>query len=672
MSNVLKKPIHILCIMLCVAALPAALSCVMPAPLVPPAAPRVPPPQSAQETTAPALPPEAQQAFDRGLKAVQQQEWGLATRSFSDAQTTAPYASTVLFNLGVAHAKAGHELPAIAWLHASLAVTPHTPNAEAIRAEIERLKKVTREKMNTIFQTAIAAAQQLETRQPLHPRSDKERALDSISTSQAFVGDIDAALATSKLAGSQEKSSELSSTHWRWFAYGLTQDGDLERAREALKHVTEAKDQDDVWESIFHKMQGSGDLEAARTAAQNIQDAKKRGALLRTLRSAVLRKIVDQNAEKGEFDFAPVEELLPLLGYDSSRVYLLLSMAEWQGKFKDVKGKNQTINRALSLARSAQKTDDRASMLASVAETLLAMGDLSSAKTLARESLASGAPAWGDEFHEKELANIQVIHSNVAVMAHAILGNVSEALTLIRGIKSHAYAPDAKDNALAGLVYTQAMSGDLKGAKKTAAIAASIFDNLAKDDLDGDTGRVQVWLARAQLQKGDPIGAFETLKGSRVADRDFAGACGKIFDHLMAKGEVSKAMEVAKLIGEVARRKENVRDLEGAAKEYVRAMGRIQMHAAAGDKAGKSEAAQVTTHFVHAANWIALAIEVSTAERTGDLEKALKDAAEGKSWWAKTARERINNLAGVAETQGRTLNKIGVLERKNGQERGGK
>ncbi len=221
MLNVMNKFIYTLLIMLCVAALPAA----------------------AQERTAPALPPDAQQAFDRGLKAVKQQEWGLATRYFSDAQKTAPYASTVLFNLGLAHARAGHELPAIAWLHAYLAVTPQAPNAEAIRAEIERLKTVMRGKMNAIFQTAITAAQQLR-------EIEKYRGFLSIAGCQADVGDVEGAIATWKLDNPQGETSRLSNLYWSAFSKALIRAGDLEGAQEALKNVTETEDQMEVTKLI--------------------------------------------------------------------------------------------------------------------------------------------------------------------------------------------------------------------------------------------------------------------------------------------------------------------------------------------------------------------------------------------------------------------------------------
>lgn len=291
MLNVMNRSIHTLLIMLCAAVLLAA----------------------AQETAAPpALPPEAQQAFDRGLMAVQLQEWGLAIRYFSDAQKTAPHASTVLFNLGLAHARAGHELPAIAWLHAYLDATPQAPNAEAIRAEIERLKTVLRGKMNAIFQTAIDAVQQLD------PPGDRWLVIDTIALYRAYTGDVEGAIATRKLADVQLKETpKLSSKYWSIFACQLISYGDLERAQEALKNVTEAEDQMEVARTKKHY---------ANSGERVVLDWNTRADMFSTGGTATsdLEKALEDAAEaKGQF--AHVGKTA------RDRIQNLLDVASWLG-----------------------------------------------------------------------------------------------------------------------------------------------------------------------------------------------------------------------------------------------------------------------------------------------------------------------------------------------------
>jgi len=90
------------------------------------------------------LSPEAQQSFDRGMAAAQQKDWNTAIAEFSAAQKLAPNEPRVLFNLGLAHEKAGHTVDALLWFATYLKVAPDAPNAPVIRKEIERLSHADR------------------------------------------------------------------------------------------------------------------------------------------------------------------------------------------------------------------------------------------------------------------------------------------------------------------------------------------------------------------------------------------------------------------------------------------------------------------------------------------------------------------------------------------------
>jgi len=95
-------------------------------------------PATAQSTS---LSPQAQNAFDHGLAAAQQQDWQLAVRYFLDAQQADPDASQIWFILGLASAKLpGHEFRAIAWFKAYLLANPNANNATAVQAQITQLE----------------------------------------------------------------------------------------------------------------------------------------------------------------------------------------------------------------------------------------------------------------------------------------------------------------------------------------------------------------------------------------------------------------------------------------------------------------------------------------------------------------------------------------------------
>jgi hypothetical protein len=105
--------------------------------------------------------PEAQAAFDRGLAAVDQQQWGIAARHFGGAQRLGGSDPRILLNLGLAHAKANQELHGILWLNAYLDAAPDAANAKAVREEIGRLKQQLRVKIDKILSAARSAADKL-------------------------------------------------------------------------------------------------------------------------------------------------------------------------------------------------------------------------------------------------------------------------------------------------------------------------------------------------------------------------------------------------------------------------------------------------------------------------------------------------------------------------------
>ena len=97
------------------------------------------------------LSPQAQNAFDRGLAAAQQQDWQLAVRYFLDAQQADPDESQIWFNLGLASAKLpGHEFRAIAWFKAYLLANPNANNAPAIRSQVRQLEVALESRLSKI------------------------------------------------------------------------------------------------------------------------------------------------------------------------------------------------------------------------------------------------------------------------------------------------------------------------------------------------------------------------------------------------------------------------------------------------------------------------------------------------------------------------------------------
>ena len=199
----------------------------------------------------PPLPPEAQALVNQGQRAADQGAWDVAISFFNDAIDKADNDPRIYYSLGVAHDKAGHELPAAGWLQAYLIARPTAPNAAAVRQEIDRLDKLALTEQNRIFTLALETARQI-------PVSNiRWNRLGCIVECQAQAGDLAGAQATeAELEELSEAASHPSpgepdniqvmsrdycrSVLWDYYVRYLAEVGDLDDARAALANITQA------------------------------------------------------------------------------------------------------------------------------------------------------------------------------------------------------------------------------------------------------------------------------------------------------------------------------------------------------------------------------------------------------------------------------------------------
>src|SRR5208283_3205833 len=239
--------------------------------------------QTESAEAADSVPPEAQAAFDRGLHAVQMGDWSLALRYFAEGRKVAPNSPAIALNLGIAYAKAGYDQLAIAWLHAYLAANPQSSRAAAVRQEIGRLTAEAKKKLETLFETAIAAENQTNT--------DHASAIYWIARGQAEAGLLDDALSTmGSLAGSKDQyfrdrsAKEGTAEVLMAFANTMAEAGDPQRAAEALSRIAatgcnlaELIGYDSSWEAISSKFVQLKDFDRAWRAAKQIPGIEERG-----------------------------------------------------------------------------------------------------------------------------------------------------------------------------------------------------------------------------------------------------------------------------------------------------------------------------------------------------------------------------------------------------------
>ncbi len=200
-------------------------------------------------------------AFERGLGAVEIEDWAGAIQEFGQARRADPYFPPVLANLGLSHEKAGHPLAAIAWFRAYLAAVPAAGNAVSVRTEISRLEDgvdaTVKQSLENAWSRALA-------------KSNRE-VMRGILRSRAVLGDAEGALT---LARTVDPGLLPESEAWSLFAVGRARAGEAARFEDALQHVTGARDWDEAWRAVGYSRIAEMDLRGAGDAAMRIQDSK--------------------------------------------------------------------------------------------------------------------------------------------------------------------------------------------------------------------------------------------------------------------------------------------------------------------------------------------------------------------------------------------------------------
>lgn len=146
------------------------------------------------------MPQEAKAEYDLGNAAFDEKNWDSAIQHFTAARKLDERNPKILFNLGLSHSQAGHELPAVAWLEAYLVLVPNDTKAGAIRKEITRLTAVAESKASKILKAAQDACDQLDENDSWG-EEEKHYLLKSLADAYLFVGNDARAVATMNRAG---------------------------------------------------------------------------------------------------------------------------------------------------------------------------------------------------------------------------------------------------------------------------------------------------------------------------------------------------------------------------------------------------------------------------------------------------------------------------------------
>lgn len=102
--------------------------------------------------------------YNAGVEAAEREDWRVAIAYFTAAQQRAHLVPRYMYNLGLAHARAGHEVAAIAWLAAYLVAAPDAPNRTAVWEQIHQLETTAQANIDVLWRRAGEAADALPVR----------------------------------------------------------------------------------------------------------------------------------------------------------------------------------------------------------------------------------------------------------------------------------------------------------------------------------------------------------------------------------------------------------------------------------------------------------------------------------------------------------------------------
>jgi hypothetical protein len=101
---------------------------------------------------------DAEGSYRAGLEAAERGDWRAAIAHFTAAHQQAHLVPRYLYNLGLAHARAGHEAAALAWFAAYQAAAPDATNRPAVWEQIRGLEASTQRGIDQLWSAAEKAA----------------------------------------------------------------------------------------------------------------------------------------------------------------------------------------------------------------------------------------------------------------------------------------------------------------------------------------------------------------------------------------------------------------------------------------------------------------------------------------------------------------------------------
>ena len=427
------------------------------------------------------LPPQAQEAIDKGIIAAKVPDYLLAIRYFNDARRTAPQAPVVYLNLGLAESRvSGRELRAIAWFGAYLAALPEAPNAAAVKQQIAVLLVKNESDLARVLDSLQAAA--------LQTHSDSRASnLADVAALWARAGDIEAAT----------KLGSVYNAARRAIAEAQLRSGDAAAAQSTASAIPSPDERITLEIAIVEARVAAGDTAGAReslaaaekTAAAALGFSNKAHAY--TAIGAIYTRLGDRAAAQASYLVAM--NTADRFGSDASgKAKLLADLSDAQLRTGEVSAGRATLSAARTVAEALKDEWQKARALTEIAEVQVRSGDWEEALK-ASERLDH----YGNMLVRKAIIELQVTK-----------GNFAAALSTAEPI-----VMDNKSDFQAEIAEAQIRAGDMKGANATLAVARKTAELVKTDYKAQALARV----AEAMGQAGDLAGAKTILVAAQKA-----------------------------------------------------------------------------------------------------------------------------------------------------------
>jgi hypothetical protein len=215
----------------------------------------------AQNAREAALSPQAQAAVEEGVSAAKQAQWEVAISSFNEARLAAPESPIPLSNLGLAEAQLpGHELRAICWFEAYLALAPNAANAPAVHQQITILKNRVQGNADKIIAMLKVLAAQI----PSDAGNARSHAKGHIAAMLISERDMDAAEQIVQQSGKYDQDS----VHYETGQFLLQ----LNLISDAIKEADlSVSSKSVVYNSICERQIAAGDYEGAKRSIEQLE-----------------------------------------------------------------------------------------------------------------------------------------------------------------------------------------------------------------------------------------------------------------------------------------------------------------------------------------------------------------------------------------------------------------